>query len=103
MAPLGCVALTIAMALPFVWLVRRHFRLLADPRYLRDHGVVIVADRILDARSAPIGRYMGCPVWGSVTFLGMQYRFDRVVEARRKEGIKARELYLEPGLVYVTD
>jgi hypothetical protein len=30
----------------------------------------------------------------------MLYRFDRVVERRR---VGARELFLEPGLVYVTD
>jgi hypothetical protein len=103
MNPLASVALVAAMVVPFAWLVHRHFRLLADPRYLREHGVVIVADHVLEARSAPIGRYKGCPVWGAVTFMGMQYRFDHVIEPRHRERIKARELYLEPGLVYVTD
>ena len=103
MEPLECAVLAIVMALPFVWLLHRHFRLLSDPRYLRGQGVIIVADRALEAHSAPIGSYMGCPVWGSVTFLGMLYRFDRVIEARERERIKARELYLEPGLVYVTE
>jgi hypothetical protein len=46
---------------------------------------------------------MGCHIWGSVTFMGMVYRFDRILEPRRKERLAAGELYLEPGLVYVTD
>ena len=103
MAPLGFALLAVAIALPFFGLAHWHFRRLEDPRYLRGQGVIIVAERILEARSAPIGTYMGCPVWGSVTFLGMRYRFDRVIDARKRERIKARELYLEPGLVYVTD
>ena len=103
MTPLESALLAIAMALPLFWLVHRHFRLLLDPRFLRTQGVVIVADRILEERSAPIGVYKGYPIWGSVTFMGMQYRFDRVIDARHREHIKARELYLEPGLVYVTD
>jgi hypothetical protein len=35
--------------------------------------------------------------------MGMVYRFDRILEPRRKERLAAGELYLEPGLVYVTD
>ena len=50
---------------------------LHDPAYLRRHG--------------------------SVTFKGMVYRFDRVVPERERERISARELWLAPGLVYVTD
>src|SRR6187402_1159469 len=103
MAPLGCAALAITLGLPFIWLVHRHIRLMEDPAYLRRHGIVIVADRILEGRSAPIGHYMGRPIWESVTFMGMRYRFDRVIDAGKREGLQARELYLEPGLVYVTE
>ena len=103
MTPLACAALAIALASPFIWMVRRHLRQMEDPGYLRAHGVIIVADRILQGRSPPIGHYMGRPIWGSVTFMGMQYRFDRVIDAGKREGIKAGELYLDPGLVYVTD
>ena len=102
MTPLGCALLAVAMFLPFFGLVHWHFRRLEDPRYLRGQGVIIVADRILEARSAPIGSYMGCPIWGSVTFLGMRYRFDRVIDARKRERIGPGELYLDPGLVYIT-
>ena len=103
MTPLESVVLIVALALPFAALVHWHLRGLTDPRCLRDHGVVIAAERVLEHRSAPIGVYMGRPIWGSVTFMGMRYRFDHVIDAARRERIRERELYLEPGLVYVTD
>jgi hypothetical protein len=33
----------------------------------------------------------------------MRYRFDRVIDSGRRDHIGSRELYLDPGLVYVTD
>jgi len=65
--------------------------------------VVIVHERALDERSAPIGEYMGSPIWGSVTFKGMVYRFDRIVRRRERDLTGPRELYLEPGLLYRTE
>jgi hypothetical protein len=35
--------------------------------------------------------------------MGMEYRFHRVQDRRKREDLAPRELYLEPGLVYVTD
>lgn len=97
-------ALVFAMlALPLHWLVLRELDRLDDAAYLREHGVVIVSERALQARSAPIGEYRGRPIWGSVRFKGMNYRFDRIVEASEREQLRARELFLDPGLVYVTD
>jgi hypothetical protein len=102
MMPLEVAALALFVGLPFHWMVLRHFRRLADPQYLRRHGVVVQAQHVLQAHSAPIGEYMGRPIWASVTFMGMEYRFDRTVERRRRDSIGPRELFLEPGLVYVT-
>ena len=73
----------------------------SDPAYLRRHGVVIVSTRALQAHSAPIGEYKGHPIWGSVRFMGMDYRFDHVLDARARERLGAGELYIEPGLVYI--
>ena len=101
MTPLDAAALVLIVFLPFHWLVLRHFRQMEDPAYLRKHGVILESDSALETRSAPIGRYMGRPIWGDVRFMGMQYRFDRVVPARSRERIGAGELFLEPGLVYV--
>lgn len=100
MTPLEAAALFAALQLPCHWLVLRHLRRLTQPAYIRSYGVVILRECVLQARSEPIGRYRDRPIWGTVSFMGMLYRFDRVAE-RRKAG--PRELFLEPGLVYVTD
>lgn len=103
MSPLESVLLALAVAWPFLWPVWRHVRQLEDPAYLRTQGVVVVSDRVIERRSGPIGHYLGSPIWGSVTFMGIGYRFDRVIAARERENIGAGELYLDPGLVYVTE
>ena len=103
MSPLEAAFLVLALFLPATWLVRREIDRIEDPRYLRDHGVVIVAESVLQAHSAPIGTYRGHPIWGTVTFMGMPYRFDRVALPKERERIGRGEMYLEPGLIYVTD
>jgi hypothetical protein len=102
-SPLDAALLALILALPLFWLVLRELDRLGDPAYLRKQGVVIVLERVLDGHSAPIGCYMGREIWGSVTFMGMTYRFDHVARTRERERLSARELYLPPGLVYVTD
>jgi hypothetical protein len=101
MGPLDAAALVVLLYLPFHWLVRRHFLQLADPAYLRRHGVIVRSEAVLETRSAPIGLYMGHPIWGGLRFMGMDYRFDHVLDRRLREHIGAGELFLEPGLVYV--
>ena len=91
------------LALPLHWVVLRELAKESDPQYLREHGVIIVADTALEAHSEAIGEYRGRPIWGSVRFMGMDYRFDRLIEPRQRETLRARELFLEPGLVYITD
>ena len=102
MTPLEAVLVPVALALPLLWLIRLELDRLSRPEYLRRHGVVIVAEDALESRSQPIGRYMGGIVWGTVTFKGMVYRFDHVTPRERCESIGPGQLYLEPGLVYVT-
>jgi hypothetical protein len=100
--PLEAALLIVAVSLPFHLLVLWQLRLLSDPAHLRKHGVVIVSAAALEGRSAPIGEYMGEPIWSTVTFMEMEYRFDRVIDRRKRNSIAGRELFLEPGLVYVT-
>ena len=100
---LDAAVLALILALPLLWLVRRELAKLSDPGYLRAHGVVIVSERALQARSAPIGEYRGHPIWASVHFMGMEYRFDRVADRGVRERLSPRELFLDPGLVYITD
>ncbi|HEU4352353.1 MAG TPA: hypothetical protein VFR66_10830 [Burkholderiales bacterium] len=97
------LVVVLLVALPWWWLVHRELAKLTDARYLRAHGIVIVSERALQARSAPIGEYMGHPIWGSVRFMDMEYRFDHVLDRKAREQLAPRELFLEPGLVYVTD
>ena len=101
MTPLEAALMFLAMALPAFWWVHRKFARDSDPAYLRTQGVVIVLERALEAHSAPIGEFMGHPVWETVTFKGLLYRFDHVLESRRRERIAPGELFIEPGLVYV--
>jgi hypothetical protein len=101
MTPLEAVALVGALVIPLHWLVWRELDRLADPQYLRDHGVVIVRETALQACSDPVGSYRGRTIWGTVTFMGMPYRFDHITQPRDRERIGPGQLYLEPGLVYV--
>lgn len=100
MTPLDAAALFGLLLLPFHWLVQRQFDLLEDCAYLRSHGVVIVKTSAVECCSESLGRYMGREIPRTVTFKGMVYRFDRVILPRHREHIGARELYLDPGLVY---
>ena len=103
MDPVSPIALGALLALPFHLVVRRYVAVHTDPALLREKGVVIVHDRALQARSAPIGEYMGSPIWGSVTFKGMIYRFDRIVRRRDRDLTGPGELYLDPGFIYRVD
>jgi hypothetical protein len=100
---LDAAVLTLILALPLLWVVQREMANLSDPRYLRDHGVVIVSERALQAHSEPIGEYRGHPIWARVRFMDMEYRFDRVAERSARHRLSPRELFLYPGLVYITD
>lgn len=103
MSALEALGVFLLIALPLHWIVQRQFAKLSDPAYLREQGVVIVSQRALQTHSEPIGEYMGQPIWATVTFMGLLYRFDHIADPRRREFTAARELYLDPGLVYVTE
>ena len=90
------------LALPLFLIVRWELERREHPSYLREHGVVIVSENALQGHSAPIGEYRGHPIWASVRFKDMEYRFARIIDRRKRERIGPQELFLEPGLVYVT-
>ena len=73
MSALEASVIVVLAVLPWYWLVQRELSKLEDRDYLRAHGVVIVSETALQAHSAPIGQRLG-----------------------------PRELFLDPGLVYVT-
>lgn len=101
MNPLEAAFLVALVVLPFHVLVQWQLRLLCDPRYLRKRGVVIRREEIVGRSEKVIGRYRGCDIYSSLIFMGMEYRFERVVSPAYR--VKARELLLPPGLLYVTD
>ena len=101
MSALEVLIVFLLMALPSWWLVQRELDKLEDPGYLREHGVVIVSEAALEAHSEPIGEYLGHPIWATVRFMGMDYRFDHVIDRRARERLAPRELFLDPGLVYL--
>ena len=102
MSALDAAVVVLLLALPWLWLVGRELAKLSDPVYLRAHGVVIVSESALQSHGAAIGEYLGHPIWDNVRFMGMDYRFDHVQDRRRRERLAPGELYLEPGLVYIT-
>ncbi len=103
MTPLESALLFLVLALPAFWLVHRQFAKLGDPDYLRRQGVVIVLEKVIEAHTGEIGEYMGHPIWETVTFKGMRYRFSHVIDGRRRERIEAGQLFLDPGLVYTAE
>jgi hypothetical protein len=100
--PLEAAVLIAGFALVLHRVVQSQLERLCDPAYLRRQGVVVVVEDVLQSHSAAIGSYMGRSIWGSVTFMGLEYRFDHVLSPLGKERLAPGELYLEPGLLYVT-
>jgi len=100
---LEAALIVVSLALPIYLIVRWELERLDHPAYLREHGVVVVSAKVLQDHSAPIGEYRGHPIWASVRFKGMHYRFARIIDRREREKIGPRELFLDPGLVYITE
>jgi hypothetical protein len=87
--------------LPVLLLLRRHLSLLRDPTNLLRHGVVVRRFDALDSVAEIIGRYRGSDIYRYVTFKGTRYDFERVVPTPRLFQVGPKELFVEPGIVYV--
>jgi hypothetical protein len=95
-------ALTVAAVyLPILLLLRRHLTLIEDPSNLLRHGVVVRRPEALDSVAEIIGRYRDSNIYRYVTFKGMRYDFERVVPTPRLFQVGPKELFVEPGIVYV--
>jgi len=55
-----------------------------------------------ERRDAPIGRYMDCTIFDTVSIGGLEYRFDRVLAPGALWRSDRGERCIAPGLVYVT-
>jgi hypothetical protein len=87
---------------PAIFLVWRHLRLLRDPSNLLRYGVIVRRFEALDNVAETIGRYRDSDIYRYVTFKGMRYEFERVVPLPRLFQIGPNELFVEPGIVYLT-
>ena len=102
-SPLEAALAVAALTAPFYALVHWELRRLCDPAHLRANGVAVARSNVIERRGAIIGRYRSSEIYAELVFLGMVYRFDRVEPPGYRNRVGPRELYLEPGLVYVTD
>ena len=97
------VLIVVSLLLPFHLTVQWQLERLSDPRQIRASGAAIDQEQELEARSSVIGHYQGHEIYDAVQFMGMRYRFDRVSPHWYRHYVAQRELFVEPGLVYVTD
>lgn len=95
MAALEAVLLALILAFP-----RRQ----GGARQIRESGAAVRQDQLgLEHSDRIIGYYDGCEIHACVEYMGLLYRFDRVVLPSYRHRVGARELFVEPGLLYLTD
>jgi hypothetical protein len=70
---------------------------------VRRSGAALASEADVEARSDVIGYYAGRSIYAWVQFMGMRYRFDGIARASYREHVRERELFIEPGVLYVTD
>mgnify|MGYP006202315905 CR=1 FL=1 len=77
---------------------------LAAKQFLHhDIGAVIETEGLVQACGDIVGYLDGRPIHAAVDFMGMRYRFENVVPPSYRHRVGPRELYVPPGLLYVTD
>ena len=103
MSPIEAALVVAAFVLPLHLFVYWQMSRIADPACIRRTGVVIRREEAIRKSAQVIGRYQGRDIAATVIFMDMIYRFDRVVPPFYRSWVARCELFLEPGLVYVTD
>jgi hypothetical protein len=98
------IALVVAATVVPAYLIfNAELRKLRDPTYLREAGVFIRTLNALDAVAEVIGRYNGADIYRYVVFKGMRYEYDHIVPSGLPRQVRENELFIEPGVIYVTD
>ena len=97
-----CILFVLALAVLLRWAVIRQLEHAESPEYFRRHGVIIKRLEALDTIGEVVGRYLNAPIYRSLGFKGMDYEFAGVVSPGHQHRIDESELYLEPGLLYLT-
>jgi hypothetical protein len=94
------ILFVLAMMFP-IWMIMRDARERSGARYWQRVGVVVCNEQALDSVAEVIGCYMGANIYCSLVFRGVRYEYDRVALPGYKDVLRGRELYLEPGVIYV--
>jgi hypothetical protein len=96
------IVLVLALTLPLRLLAIRLIDHADSPEYFRRHGVIVKRFEALDDIGEVVGQYHGRPIYGSLGFKGMHYEFAGVVPPDYRQRVKHCQLYLEPGLLYLS-
>lgn len=92
------------LALPLYLLSQFERTRLSNPRYVRSMGAVVQRHQLhVDGTGEVLGYYDGGKIYAAVEYMGMHYRFERIVPPSYQYRVGPRELYVVPGLLYVTD
>ena len=87
---------------PLHMLMARECRRWVRAHEHRRHGVVVSRFDALDGASEVIGSYRGAEIHRTVTFQGTQYEFSGVSPSAAESKLRQDQLYLAPGLLYVS-
>jgi hypothetical protein len=95
------IGLLLLIVAPFHVAMRYELTRMVEPQTIRAHGVVLTTTEHLDELGPAIGSFSGITIHETVTFLGLQYAYDRIAPPRYRHLLRTEELFLGPGLVYV--
>jgi hypothetical protein len=92
----------LCILLPLHMLLMREFDRWMHAENIRREGVIVRRFDALDDASEVIGSYRGANIHRTVTFHGMRYEFSGVFPPGRHGALHRDELYLDPGLLYIS-
>jgi hypothetical protein len=95
---IGCLIVTVG---PLHLLIQYQLSREIEPDFIREQGVVLPAPDACDDRGPIIGFFDGVAIHASVIFLGLRYEYDRIAPTRYRGLVRANELFVGPGLIYV--
>jgi hypothetical protein len=96
------IVTVLAAVVPLYWGVMTQLERWESPESLRRHGAIIKHLDALEMTGEVVGRYLDAPIYGTLGFKGMVYEFAGVVPVHYQRRIDENELYLAPGLLYLT-
>lgn len=95
------IGLTVLLIAPFHLAIQYHLARSVEADYLRQQGLAFPSVAAFDSVGPAIGTYSGSAIHASITFMGLDYTYDRIAPAKYRHRVKPNELFLQPGLVYV--